>query len=718
MNVPLAHIATHCRLTAQRLISQNVVRKHTIRRTGGRLDQQNTINCTVGFVRGAKTKTTRPVDDVAKQPNDGKEEKGQPSKPGKTKKKKVLKKKKIDSAQLAETPTEDSVELDGDDAGNSKSIVQALKTHLESQWNGDDWGTDELAPKKHNEVENCQRDVGPSYATYPSYTKRIEGTIGPAKIFNVLTDLENPLGPTSIANLAHGLDRVLFNPGVHWMQDPRSRVYNFSPYLQTIPDVKDFAFEKVQTFVKSSRDDSLYRLAAANKRKFGGSTSSLTGILSHIYFLISGDKPVDTSSLSKHFATSSTNFTPAQRMPVSLTLQHRDGIHLFDSDNTDDENTDLHILLFQGTMLESFLTTPKSSFDHLLRSSGKLSPELSEINHAYRYSMSDDFVMRSQLDCHDRRLPGTGVFDIKTRAAISIRLDSLNYKEGSGYLLRTLQGPLESFEREYYDMIRSAFLKYSFQARIGNMDGIFVAYHNTARIFGFQYIPLTEMDARLFGGENRGDRVFEKCVGLLEAVAREISSCYPNQSMSCMVETVENEGVMHVWIQPTDATFRDHIIQLDVTTQSFVNGHLAKGSDAINAAHKPWLLLWSIAHSSLPQEVLRESFERAKRRKAQVYCIPSGVEAKDVGKLATSADFGFSYTPPDLAAAEVLERERRMLSEAMFQPATGIILKLRSLAQAGQMDIERWREEELKHGVEVLAQPPSVDGDGDGNSII
>jgi hypothetical protein len=42
----------------------------------------------------------------------------------------------------------------------------------------------------------------------------------------------------------------------------------------------------------------------------------------------------------------------------------------------------------------------------------------------------------------------------------------------------------------FYDMSRAAFLKYSMQVRIGDMDGIFVAYHNTARIFGFQYISL------------------------------------------------------------------------------------------------------------------------------------------------------------------------------------------------------------------------------------
>ena len=87
--------------------------------------------------------------------------------------------------------------------------------------------------------------------------------------------------------------------------------------------------------------------------------------------------------------------------------------------------------------------------------------------------------MRSQLDCHDSRLPGTGVFDIKTRAAYPIRHDNLNYKVGrsmsflsyfsdsrgqeyAGYQIRSLHGPLESFEKEYYDLIRSAFLKYRY----------------------------------------------------------------------------------------------------------------------------------------------------------------------------------------------------------------------------------------------------------------
>lgn len=61
------------------------------------------------------------------------------------------------------------------------------------------------------------------------------------------------------------------------------------------------------------------------------------------------------------------------------------------------------------------------------------------------------------------------------------------------------------------------------------MDGVMVAYHNAAQIFGFQYIPLSEMDERLYGDSSRGDRVFEKCVMLLEEVMTEAAACFPNQ---------------------------------------------------------------------------------------------------------------------------------------------------------------------------------------------
>jgi hypothetical protein len=61
------------------------------------------------------------------------------------------------------------------------------------------------------------------------------------------------------------------------------------------------------------------------------------------------------------------------------------------------------------------------------------------------------------------------------------------------------------------------------------MDGVMVAYHNTARIFGFQYIPLEEMDERLYGNKLAGPIIFEKCVGLLQLITDEITQLFPEQ---------------------------------------------------------------------------------------------------------------------------------------------------------------------------------------------
>jgi hypothetical protein len=57
------------------------------------------------------------------------------------------------------------------------------------------------------------------------------------------------------------------------------------------------------------------------------------------------------------------------------------------------------------------------------------------------------------------------------------------------------------------------------------MDGVLVAYHNTARIFGFQYVSLEEMEERLYGSGS-GARVFNKCVSLLERVLGDVVSIY------------------------------------------------------------------------------------------------------------------------------------------------------------------------------------------------
>ncbi|TFY67867.1 hypothetical protein EVJ58_g1354 [Rhodofomes roseus] len=216
--------------------------------------------------------------------------------------------------------------------------------------------------------------------------------------------------------------------------------------------------------------------------------------------------------------------------------------------------------------------------------------------------------MRAQLDCHSPVLPGTGVFDIKTRAAVAVRLNLPKYRDNSNYRIYSIQGPWMSFEKEYYDLIRSAFLKYSFQARIGNMDGVFVAYHNTHEIFGFQYIPLEEMDRRLFG-HDQGHRIFTKCISLLEVLFEEITTHFPKQSVKCTWETASTGKVMRIWIEPAEWREGEQkpIVQLNVTLSHYLGSLRVSGKEAVTSRNGGWTVSYQIAKSSLSQ---REIYKR------------------------------------------------------------------------------------------------------------
>jgi len=97
-------------------------------------------------------------------------------------------------------------------------------------------------------------------------------------------------------------------------------------------------------------------------------------------------------------------------------------------------------------MLEKFLTVPRNEFNRYLLDAPEFTEE--EMDTAERSvpvlqgkescslclkvlditstSLSDSSCA-SQLDGIDSRLPGTGVFDIKTRAAVPIRQDLMNH---------------------------------------------------------------------------------------------------------------------------------------------------------------------------------------------------------------------------------------------------------------------------------------------------
>ncbi|KAK3403175.1 mitochondrial protein Pet127-domain-containing protein [Sordaria brevicollis] len=371
--------------------------------------------------------------------------------------------------------------------------------------------------------------------------------VDPDRIKMIPVQKEQPPVP----GLSYGLDRALFNPGVYHMQDPRSRVWNFDPYLARIMPIQDFDFNALKQYITSSKDTTLIDIAREEGRKYTGSTSSMTSTLAHFHYLLSSWRPITTSMMSQSFRADSTNFTRIMRAPSAAFLHWKDGVYAIDADKEFDT---ANILSMLGKSMEKLLTLPKEDFEKYRKTkSHQLTEEERDSPESYHYTKLGDFMMRSQLDAYDPRVPGTGMFDLKTRAVISIRMDAKGFQKGLGYEIRNRFGNWESFEREYFDMIRSAFLKYSLQVRMGRMDGIFVAFHNTQRIFGFQYIPLTEMDHALHGTRdtNLGGKEFKLSLHLLNKVLDRATAKWPERSLRLHIETRPTDPpLMYIFAKP------------------------------------------------------------------------------------------------------------------------------------------------------------------------
>ena len=311
-------------------------------------------------------------------------------------------------------------------------------------------------------------------------------------------------------------------------------MYNFDPYLQKIMPVAEFDFNALKEYITSSKDESLKKIAKQHQKRYVGSTSSMTSMLSHFHFLLSQWRPIDTSMMSKSFPARLESFTELLRTPSAIFLRWKDGSYAIDADKQFDN---ANILSMLGKSMEKLLTLSIDDYEKYRKSSpGEVSEEEQFAPESYHYSAMGDFLMRSQLDAHDPRLPGTGMFDLKTRAVVSIRMDVTNYEYGVGYEIKSRQGEWESFEREYYDLIRAAFLKYSMQVRMGRMDGIFVAFHNIERIFGFQYISLPEMDSTIHGqwDTSLGDQEFKLSLDLLNKILDKATKRFPEKvSLIC-----------------------------------------------------------------------------------------------------------------------------------------------------------------------------------------
>lgn len=383
------------------------------------------------------------------------------------------------------------------------------------------------APKKYVKGRFSSTDPRPHARQRPDYLGPIKAqapvvlleTFSPEK--SSFTQAKPPK-TEDIPKLAHQLDRVLFSPGVHYLQDPRTRIFNFDPHLRDVVSLDDFDFSKIETFVSAEKDKTLLAEATRQNCRFYSSTLSMTLTL-HQFYLFLNNYDIKSDKRFQFPVFSRT----CMLLPLSVIVHPKgkdeNGELIYSI--TLDKSADVEILLgAMGHCLEVFLTHSPEELQYFLKKKDNKSDSEATTENAdkeeketddtasnsankpanvYNYLKFGDFLMRSQLDCYDSRLPGNGTFDLKTRACCAVRYDKNIPTHGSDYQIWKSSGKYESFEREFNDLIRTgALLKYGFQARIGQMDGIFVAYHNVNSIFGFQYLPLLEIDL-IFYSDNK-----------------------------------------------------------------------------------------------------------------------------------------------------------------------------------------------------------------------
>ncbi|PKI84600.1 Pet127p [Malassezia vespertilionis] len=530
---------------------------------------------------------------------------------------------------------------------------------------------------------------------------------------DVLIETVEPLREMQIASLAHGLDRVLFNTGIHWLRDKNSGIYNFDPRIRNVLDVDLFDYGALPPYLTSSRDPELLKITEKEKKKYCGSTSSMTGLLSHCYYLLSRWKEPELKGFSASFGDMSTGFSEGAKLPVSICLTRQPtGFYAIDADKVTDGDIDNnnYVLTSLGKSLEKFLTAAPDEYAKYERvNSWKLDKEARERKEAYHYAKTSKLLMRSQLDCQDLRLPRK-TFDLKTRAVVSVRHDRANYVEAGGYQIDHVNGLWESFEREYWDMARAAFLKYNFQARIGHMDGIFVAYHNTAQIFGFQYISLDEMNKALFGSTEMGDMAYRLCLGLLEQILDKATETFPDESLHISLETRFGTGTMHVIVQGAESK---KITQLDVSMDRYLNDALVRGPVDATALYGPlseaqledmrcgrtklpgkkglsWHVEYAIApRHDLTEDQIRKHLGEIRRRQQalQVMCQPNvdllnareehrvnvlAKRSKSLGRFLHERENGIAVgmplAPGQLSTRELVKKKAPSVANSIPQP--------------------------------------------------
>lgn len=123
------------------------------------------------------------------------------------------------------------------------------------------------------------------------------------------------------------------------------------------------------------------------------------------------------------------------------------------------------------------------------------------------------------------------------------------------------------------------------------MDGILVAYHNTLKLFGFEYFSLDEMETELFGSSAMGEQQFLISLQLWDEILGLIVARYPEQD-SVIFISAPSKHKISIYIESKNAPKNEIPMQIDVETRSFIDGKVAM--KPLVTAGQDWEVKYSI----------------------------------------------------------------------------------------------------------------------------
>ncbi|CAI2386460.1 unnamed protein product [Moneuplotes crassus] len=362
-----------------------------------------------------------------------------------------------------------------------------------------------------------------------------------------------------IPQLANNLEKVMDYKGIFPVESVNEiNQGRLGDYFLRLPQYSQIDESCIPPYYPPSQDKQLLKIAEEHGSRFVMSTSTITSVLAHMYFMISNFKSPHFANLSYAYDKEPLKFMISQRKPNSIFLKMIDPekkIYAIDSDSGFSEPSNM-VLLKMGKYMEKMLQYDAEEFRSMTGLKPGTTPQEDNEQDYFKYSLYNNILLRSQIDC--RRVEADGserVFEIKTRAAAVLRYDIENYVDYLGYQIIKKIGKHSSFEREYYDLIRGGFLRYIMQCKIGGMDGAFIAYHNTQKVFGFEYITLKEMEERIFGCEEYSNLIFQAGLKLIENVLDHILSEVgedPNQVLKLGFYSNESKNSLDIFCEIMD----------------------------------------------------------------------------------------------------------------------------------------------------------------------